>query len=178
MDWGSVLQGIGLWAAYGVIGLLCLAGIALTAVSLSGTWLVVAGTLLAVLVRPGRFPGWWTLAAFVAVSAAVEGVEAVAGAWGVKQRGGSNFAGLAAMLGGFLGLLLGGLIPVPVAGSLLGMLIGSFVLVFAWERRRLKSQDAANIAWGAVTARALVILFKAGAALGMTVVLVWGMLAA
>jgi uncharacterized protein YqgC (DUF456 family) len=170
------MQGAGLWLAYIVVGLLCLAGLALSCVSLSGTWLVVAASILAALVRSDPFPGIWTVVLFAAAAGAVEGVEAVAGAWGVKRRGGSNLAGLAAMLGGFAGLLVGGLIPIPVVGSLLGMLVCSFALAYVVERRRLRAERAADIAWGAVTARVLVILLKVVVTLGLTAILCFGMI--
>ena len=49
---------------------------------------------------------------------------------------------------------LGAFIPVPVVGSLLGMAIGSFGLVFGVERYRLKKTDqAARIAWRVIGRR-------------------------
>ena len=152
-----------------VIVLLCIAGIVLSCLSLSGTWLVAVAAVLAAVALKSDFPGIWTILAFVLASGLVEAVEAFAGSVGVLRRGGSKLAGVAAAVGGIVGMVLGSMVPVPVAGTLLGMLVGSFALVFAVERHRLKkSAPAAGIAWGAVTARILVLFLKVSVTLGMT----------
>jgi uncharacterized protein YqgC (DUF456 family) len=171
----DILQSIGMGLGVAGIVLLCLAGLVLSCLTISGTWLVVGATILAALLRPGGFPGWWTVAAFVLVSAFVEAIEALAGIWGVRKRGGSHLAGLAAFAGGILGVFLGSLIPIPVLGQLLGMLVGSFALTFAVEAYRLKkAEHAAHIAWGTVLARVAVLLMKVVVTLGMIVVLAGG----
>ena len=159
------------------VGLLCFAGVVLSCVSLSGTWLVVAGTIIAVLLRGGAFPGWEIVVIFAVLSALVEAGEFMAGAWGVKRRGGSKLAGVMAVVGGMFGLVVGGLlIPLPVVGSLLGMLAGSFGLVFAVERCRTETADgAASVAWGAVLGRVFMVLVKVCVTLGMTAWLFIGM---
>jgi hypothetical protein len=54
-------------------------------------------------------------------------------------------------------------------GSLVGMLIGSFALAYAVERRRLNDgPQAAHIARGAVLARLLMIFLKVAVTLGMS----------
>ncbi len=161
----SVGVGLGLAAA----ALLCLAGITLSCLSLSGTWLVTAATLLIVLITDTPFPTMWTVIAFIVLSTLVEVAEVAAAAWGVKRRGGSNLAGAAAVAGGLAGLILGTIIPIPILGNLIGMLAGSFGLVFVVERRRLrKTDEAANIALGAVLGRVTIIALKVCVTMGMT----------
>lgn len=161
----AVLSGL----VYVFVGLMCLVGIFLSAISLSGTWLVVLGAVLAAAVSGSEFPGLGTILLFVYVAVLVEVAEYVAGVWGVQKRGGSGWAGLAALGGGMLGLFLGSAVPVPVFGSLLGMMIGSFALVYAVERNRLKQHaPALHIAFGTVLARVAVVLMKVMATLGMT----------
>lgn len=172
------LAGVGLgWIA---IVLLCLAAVVLSCLSLSGTWLVTLAAGLAMVLPGTSFPGVWTLVLFVVLSVAVEGVEALAGAWGVKNRGGSVLAGVAALVGGLVGLVLGPLLmPVPIVGNLVGMLVGGFALTFAVEHRRLKkASHAAHIAWGSVVGRVMVIFVKVTVTLGMIASLVIGMLLA
>lgn len=173
------LQTGGIWLGWVVVWLLCLAGLALSCVSLFGTWCVVAATAIALFLSPGPFPNVLTLVLFVILAALIELAEWAAGMWGVQRRGGSGWAGWAALVGGILGLILGSFfIPIPVIGSLLGMLILSFGSAFAVERYRLKhSGQAAHIAWGAVIGRLLVILLKVAATLGMTVLLAIGLIA-
>lgn len=151
------------------VGMLCLVGLLLSCLSISGTWLVVGATgVSALLTGPGRFPGLGTLLFFIYLAVLVEVVEYVAGFWGVKSRGGSGWAGFAAVAGGMIGLLIGSAIPVPVFGGLLGVVLGSFGLVYAVEYfRQRKSLAAAHIAFGAVIARFLVLPMKVAVTLGM-----------
>lgn len=177
--WLSGLQQAGFWVAWAFVWLSCLTGVALSCLSISGTWLVALATIVALLLTPDNFPGWVCVVAFLLVSAAVEGLEWVAGSWGVKQRGGSNWGGVAALVGGLLGMVLGMLIPIPVVGSLIGMILGSFVLTFVVEHRRLSHvKQAASIAWGAVVGRAAIIVAKVVCTLGMIGILVIGLLRA
>ena len=160
-----------------LIWLICIAGVVLSCLSLSGTWLVVVATLITMLLRPADFPGWWTITSFVLLSTAVELAEWLAAAWGVTRRGGSGWAGWAAVAGGLAGLLAGALIPIPVVGSLIGMMGGSFVCAFAVERYRLQhAGHAAYIARGAVLGRIVVIIIKVVATLGMISFLIMGLI--
>jgi len=177
MEFLHALQPV--WAAllYIVIGVLCLGGLGLSVLTLSGTWLVALAATVALLLPDATFPGGWTIILFLVLSAVVEGVEAVAGTLGVKRRGGSTAAGVAAFVGGLLGLFLGTFIPIPVAGSLIGMILGGFLLVFLVESRRLKQADkAAHIAWGSVMGRMFVMFVKVVTTLGMMVYLWVGLI--
>ena len=166
----------GIFLGYLGIGVLCLGGILLSGLSFSGTWLVVLAAWLGTWVSGDEFPGWKTVAAFVLVSGAAEVMDTVAGSWGVKRRGGSNGAGLAALGGGLLGMLAGSLIPVPILGSLLGMFVGCFLGAYWVEVHRLEKAHAAHIARGAVLARVLMLCVKLGLTLGMALVLLLGMI--
>ena len=162
---------------YVVVGLMCLAAVIMSAVSLSGTWLVTLATLILVLMREEQFPGWWTLAGFVVASVVCEVLEGVASAVGVKKRGGSNWAGLAGCAGGFAGMFIGALIPIPVIGSLIGMFACSFGAVYLVEYLREKKADSAtHIATGALLARVFVIFIKLAVTLGMILVLILGLI--
>ena len=176
IDWLAWLQQGGVVIAWVAVWTLCLLGLAISCLSLSGTWLVSLATVIAVWLRPDEFPGWGLVAVFLVLSGLIELAEWAAGAWGVKKRGGSGWAGFATIVGGVVGMFPGALIPVPVLGSMIGMFVGSFVGAFAVEWARLKHKgQAANIAWGTVVARVLVILLKVVTTLGMTIALVVGM---
>ena len=167
----------GVFLAWTFCGILCLSGLVLSAFSISGTWLVLAATLVAVwLTGPGGFPGWLTLLGMFAVCAAVDIIEWFAARWGVQRRGGSAAAGWMAMLGSLAGAILGGMV-VPILGSLVGMLAGSFTLVYWVEKHRLQKADAAaHIATGAVLAGMSVLLLKVFATAGMVLWLAVGLL--
>jgi uncharacterized protein YqgC (DUF456 family) len=159
-----------------LVWVMCLVGLLLSCLSISGTWLVVGATLLAMLLKGSGFPGFGSVLLMVYISICIEVVEYVAGVWGVKKRGGSNWSGLAALVGGLVGLVLGTAIPIPVLGSLLGMTAGSFGLVYGVERYRLKQAGlAAHIALGTVMARFFVVLLKVVATLGMIAWLAFGL---
>jgi len=173
----AILHGLGIGMGFILVGILCLAGIMLSCLSLSGTWLVVAAAFVAAILRSDAFPGIWTVLAFVIVAAIVEIVEAFAGIWGVKRMGGSKLGGVAALVGGLLGMVLGTSIPVPLVGNLLGMVLGSFALVFAVEYYHFhKAGVAAGVAWGTVVGRAVVLLLKVTATLGMIAYLLLGII--
>lgn len=170
MDW----QIIGAFLAYCVAALLCLGGLILSCISLSGTWLVFAATGLLAWLNWPEFPGIGTLGIFLLLCIGTELLEAVAGAWGVQKRGGSKAAGWAALGGGLLGMVLGGWV-IPVIGNLLGMLIGSFGFAFWVEHARMKkAEHAAHVAFGAVVARLGVIFIKLGVTFAMITTLVIG----
>jgi uncharacterized protein YqgC (DUF456 family) len=171
IDW----QTIGLFGIYSLAGLLCLVGFILSCLSLSGTWLVLAASGLVAWARWPGFPGIGTLVIFLLLCIGVEVIEAMASAWGVQKRGGSKAAGWAALGGGFLGMILGSFIPVPVIGNLIGMIAGSFGCAFLVEHAKMKKADhAAHVATGAVLARLGVIFIKLGATLAMILTLAIG----
>lgn len=171
VDW----QALGTFGIYSIAALLCLVGFVLSCLSLSGTWVVLAATGLVAWARWPEFPGFWTLVIFLLICIATEILEAMAAAWGVQKRGGSKAAGWAALGGGFLGMLFGGLIPVPIVGNLIGMIIGSFGCAFLVEHAKMKKTDhAAHVATGAVLARLAIIFVKIGATLAMAFALAIG----
>ena len=171
IDW----QALGSFGIYSLAALLCLIGFILSCLSLSGTWVVFGAAGLIAWARWPTFPGPVALIAFLLTCVAVEVLEALAASWGVQKRGGSKAAGWAALGGGFLGMIFGGLIPIPIIGNLLGMLIGSFGLAFLVEHAKMKKADhAARVATGAVLARLAVIFLKVGVTVAMTFALALG----
>jgi len=152
-----------------VILLLCLAGTVMSCIALSGTWVIALAAAVAALLPGEGMPGWGLVGVFLLISAAVEGIEFLAGYWGVRKRSGSRLASLAALVGGLVGMVVGALISPPLLGSLIGMIVMSFVLVYAVEHHRLKeASKAAHIAMGAVIARVAVIMLKVGTTLAMS----------
>jgi uncharacterized protein YqgC (DUF456 family) len=168
---------LGHGAGWLAVLLLCLGGLLLSVLTFSGTWLVFAATLLAAWLRGPTFPGLATILLFLLLCVAIEVAEGFAGAWGVQKRGGSKLAGLAALLGGFLGLLLGSLLPLFIIGPLFGLFAGSFGCAYLVERSRSRQHQAAlHIATGAILARLAILVVKVTATLGMVVILLVGLL--
>jgi uncharacterized protein len=154
--------------------LLCLIALGLSALAFSGTWLVLLAALITFFATD--VPGVGTLIAFALLCIFSEIAETIAGSIGVQKRGGSKWAGLAALVGGLIGAVIGTPI-IPVLGTFLGMLLGSFVLAFLVEWKRLKHHEqAASIAWGAIWARLIILLLKTALTLGMSLWLLIGLL--
>jgi len=152
---------------YAGITLLCLAGLFLSSLTFSGTWCVLLASVLAWWKMPGTV-GPATILIFATVCIAVELIEALASYMGVTKRGGSGWAGIAALLGGLLGTALGTAV-LPIIGSFAGLLLGSFTAAFMVERaRQKKTEAAAHIAFGAVLAKLLILLLKMAVTLGMS----------
>jgi uncharacterized protein len=178
--WSAIQSGLsntGLFLAWSFCGLLCLSGLLLSALSISGTWLVfIAAGLAAILTEAGQFPGWLTLAGFLVICIGVELFEWSAASWGVRRRGGSTAAGWMALLGSIGGMILGNML-FPIIGGLLGMMVGSFTLVYWVEKRRLQEvEHASHIATGAVLASMSVLLVKVVATTTLILWLLAGLL--
>ena len=155
--------------------LLCGIGLLLSALSLSGTWLILFAALITQFST--GVPGLWALIVFALLCVVTEAIEALAGFLGVQKRGGSKRAGLATLLGGLLGAVIGSAI-LPILGTFVGMLLGSFALAYVAEKMLEKNHaEAAHIARGAVWARLGVILLKvvltAAMSLWLLMALLW-----
>ena len=170
----AVLQGLasaGVFLGWTACALLCIGGLLLSVFAVSGTWLVLGAAIgAALLTGPGEFPDWPALLGMLMVCAAVDIAEWFSAQWGVRRRGGSSAAGWLALLGSLGGAILGGMV-VPILGSLVGMLAGSFALVYWAEKHRLQKADAAaHIATGAVLAGMAMLLLKVAAT---TALILW-----
>ena len=166
--------------AWTLCALLCMGGLLLSALSISGTWLVLAAAVLAsFLVPPGHPPGGPTLLAMALACASVDVLEWFAASWGVRRRGGSRAAGWLALLGSLGGMIVGTLfLPVPLVGGFIGMVAGSFALVYWHENRRLRhSGQARRVAAGAVLAAISMLLLKVAATAALVAWLAWSLLA-
>lgn len=147
--------------------LLCGIGILFSALAFSGTWMVLLAALITFFAVD--VPSLGTLIVFALLCIAAEAIEALAGWLGIQKKGGSKRAGLAAVAGGLIGTIVGSSI-LPIIGTFLGMLAGSFALAFLVESNRLKHHgQAAGIAMGAVSARLAVTLLKLTLTLIMTI---------
>lgn len=175
MSWEAVGAWAGSAALFTGVGILCLAGLLLSALSLSGTWCVVGAAAIAAAARSSPFPSWGLVVTFAAVAAAIEGAEFLSSYLGVTRRGGSKTGAFVAMLGGIAGAILGAFVPPPVIGSLVCMMAGAFAGAYWTERRRAK-EKAAHIAWGTVLARLAILALKFGATAVMAAVLIGGLL--
>lgn len=96
--------------------------------NLPGTWLMILFPALLEWWKPGQFMFSWTVLC-VALGFAVLGevLEFVLGAAGARHAGGSKRAAALAIVGSFVGGLLGTAFPIPIVGTLIGACLGAFV---------------------------------------------------
>lgn len=153
----------------GAVGV-AIMGLALLTVPLGipGTWIMLA--VVGVGAVFGQV-GWVTLAGLGALLLAAEGAEFLLVRSLALRHGGSSGAFWGAVAGGLVGVMVGA--PVPVVGSLLAGVVGTFVGAFAvslWRTR--EAGAAARVGWGAVLGRAASAAVKTAA--GVVVLVVGG----
>jgi uncharacterized protein len=153
MDWVHALVVL----AFAIAGGACLLAIP---IGLPGTWVLLALAALVelgdgVLVRGAAEPvtfGWRAIGIGVGLAAIGEGIEAVAGVLGAKWGGATRRGMVGAFLGGIAGAIVASpLIPIPVVGTLLGALLGTFggALWAEWTAERRRSPNESVRAAGA-----------------------------
>lgn len=144
------------------------------------TWLLIVVLVIGLLVIPLGLPGIWIMIGVVAVGAIMrevgtpivmttlliavlaELIEFFIVKRLTQQYGGSRKAFWGAIIGGTAGLLIG--IPIPIVGSIIAGLLGTFVgaaLVTYAETKQMIS--AHRVGWGAVIGRALSAISKTAA---------------
>jgi uncharacterized protein len=96
--------------------------------NLPGTWLMILFPVLLEWWKPGQFMFSWTVL-FVAIGFAVLGevLEFVLGAAGARYAGGSKRSAALAIIGSFVGGVVGTALPIPIVGTLIGACLGAFV---------------------------------------------------
>lgn len=107
--------------------LACLVGVAMTAVRLPGTWLIVAGAA-----GYAWGEGWpraslTVLGILTGIALLGEGIEVLASVVTARRAGASRKAAWGGMIGGILGMIfLSFLVPIPIVGTMIGALVGCF----------------------------------------------------
>ena len=141
---------------------MCLIGIVLSMVTISGTWLVLLAGLLFKVTHVSLSPSWTMLVILAVMAILVEVFEGLAGYFGVVKKGGSKLAGFVASVTSFIGGIIGTIvIPIYILGSLIGLIAGGFLGAYAVEYFRLKHNNKAiDIAMGTVIAKVFMMVLK------------------
>jgi uncharacterized protein YqgC (DUF456 family) len=163
-----------------VVALVALVGIALTAMTLPGTWLAIVGALLAQWWYMEYHDGdqmfsWWSIGACVALAIIAEIVEFFASAVGAAKAGGTRRGAIGSIIGGLVGAIVGQiLIPVPILGAILGATIGAGLGASVGERTRdgVTLKQAATVGAGAAAGRFAATIAKTGFAAAIAVIIV------
>lgn len=151
--------------------LFSIVGVALTLLTLPGTWLAVLVALLCKLWQPDLL-SWWVIAAAGALALLAEIVEFAASAVGTAKAGGSKHGGIGSLIGGLAGAIFGapflfGLGAIP--GAILGAFVGALLAERALAKRSWK--DASRSGQGAAVGRFVATILKLAFAIAIALLL-------
>jgi uncharacterized protein YqgC (DUF456 family) len=144
------------WLYYVLLATVLLTGLCLNLFSLPGNWLMLLAVAGYAWLTGWRYIGWITLLVLLVVAVAGEIVEFFAAGAGAKKAGGTIWGTIGALLGGLIGgFTLTGLVPIPILGTLVGLILGTFMGAMGAELLLGKGevQSSAVIGVGAAKGR-------------------------
>ena len=157
-----------------LLGVTCLM---LTVAGLPGVWVLLLGAVIVELMDPfwlgaGQAVtfGWIPIVLCLLVALVGEGIEFLAGAWGVQMGGGSRRGMIGAVVGGVIGAVIATPI-IPIVGTFLGAFLGTFAGAMFAEvtgQESRKAKEALGPALWATVGRAVGTMGKVAVGL-----LVW-----
>lgn len=162
-----------------VVVVASIVGVALTALTLPGIWVMLAAAglcqwwYMSTHANQVMF-SWWTLGVCVGLGVIAEVVELVASGAGAARAGGSRTGVVGSVAGGMIGAILGTvLIPVPLVGTLVGASVGAGAGAMAGERWAGKKDlgQISRIGAGAAAGRLAASVVKVGFAIMIGVIL-------
>lgn len=155
------------------IGILLMVGALLVIpLGLPGLWIMIGVAAVGAIV--GEI-GVLTLIACVLIATIAELIEFFLVKRLTRQYGGSPKAFWGALVGGFVGVLIGA--PIPIIGSVIAGVLGSFAgaaLVTYAETKELLA--AHRVGWGAVLGRMLTAVAKTAAGIAILAIAAAGLL--
>lgn len=161
------------WLLYCLLIAILCAGLWINLLGLPGLWLMIAAyAAYGWATGWGAHASWSALALVAGIALVAEVAEFFSGALGAKSAGGSKRGILGAIVGGLLGaVFLTFLVPVPVLGTVVGVLAGTFLGAAISERLWVgkPGAHAAHIGVRAALGRLLGILIKTAAGLAILV---------
>ncbi|UCC31200.1 MAG: DUF456 domain-containing protein [Phycisphaerales bacterium] len=164
-----------MWEIITIIGLVlcCCLAVALTALRLPGTWLLIAIMLGYGWLSDWRGVGLLMVAVLCGLALIGEAVELLASVFTAKKAGASRQAAWGGLAGGLVGMIfLSFLIPVPLVGTLVGALLGCFLgAALAELAMRKKLAQGTKVGFFSALGFALGAAAKVAIALAMSAVL-------
>jgi len=107
--------------------LVCLVGVAMTAIRLPGTWLIVVSAAGYAWSEGWPRAGLTLLGILTGIALLGEGIEILASVVTARRAGASRKAAWGGMFGGILGMIfLSFMVPIPIVGTMIGALVGCF----------------------------------------------------
>lgn len=160
------------WTAAISTPFICLIGIALTAITLPGNWLIVLWAFIIKLWQPDLV-SWWSLVALVALAGVGEGLEFLASALGATKAGGTKHGAIGAMIGSLVGAIVGIVVPPPIIGSIFCAALGAAIGAVVGERyiNKRSWEESGKVAAGAAIGRVIAMFAKILIAAFMSLIL-------
>ena len=150
----------GLIAAYILLYLVMLVGVAIIPFGVPGQFIIVGAGVAFVLIAGPQVISWWTVLGVLGLAVLAEVMEATAGFFGASQAEGSFWSSVGAVIGGLAGAIIGSMI-LPLVGSLLGAFVGTFLGAFAVEYSRTQAfAKSGQVAKGALIGRIIASVLK------------------
>lgn len=157
-----------------IVTLAALVGIALTLLTLPGTWVALGVALMCQLWRPDLY-SWWTLGVVLVLCVLAEVAEFLAAAVGAGKAGGTRAGAIWAVIGGFVGGIVGLPFVPPVGTILLGTVGAGLGAILAEHYLSRKGWiDSWRVGRGAGIGRLLSTIVKTGFAVLIAVILIVG----
>lgn len=164
------------WLYYILLILATGTGLIAAVLTLPGIWLIVLAAIVYAAITDFSHLGYITLIGIFLLGLAAEAVEFIAGGAGAKAAGGSNRSIVGALIGGLIGGIIGTFIPLPILGTLIGIVAGTFFGAAALERTKGSSLAKVRaVAEGATKGRILGTILKLPFAI---VIAAWVLIAA
>ena len=121
------------WTLYLLLFTALLGGLFLVVLTLPGLWVMLGAAVLYAAATRLHYVGWKELLFLFVLAAVAEGVETVLGGAGAKKAGGGKLGVVGGIVGGLLGGVFLTFVPVPVVGTVVGIITGSFLGAAALE---------------------------------------------
>lgn len=155
-----------------LFSVIMLGGVAMTIVGLPGNFIIVLTGLIYGYYDHFEHVDYTVLAVVIGVFIISEMIEFGAGLIGAKQGKASKRSMLAAVIGTVVGGIWGTAI-LPLFGSILGALLGAFVITTLAEYTKVKdAEQAKRVAISILKGQIVGMIFKTAAAVGMAMILI------
>ena len=152
--------------------LACVAGLLLTVVRLSGTWLILVAAIVYSWSTDWQAIGPGMLGFLAGLAVFGEIVEFLTSMVATRRGGGSRAAGWAGLIGGIAGMFVFS-IPLPVIGTMIGAVIGCFAGAMLAELAQQKRiEHGARVGYFAAVGFVIGLAVKIALALVMSVIVV------
>lgn len=150
------------FVAAGILFLTSIIGIALTLITLPGTWFILGVAVLIHWLWLPYFNPWvlWTCAGLAVLG---EVADIATSAVGSSRVGGGRSGAIGSIVGGIVGAVAGSIfIPIPVVGTILGGVLGAGLGALALERgiSQKSWKQSAQIGGGAAAGKAVALIVK------------------